>query len=129
MNREVRNKINKIDKLLNDDEYFKKYICEVESKYDFENEALKDRLLRSIKPVKKKLGFRNIVKIAACTVLAVLICEYSMTFDKDKILEDVTSKNENKTGFSMLYTNIQTKLNDINGIMLNPLKIERGENK
>lgn len=126
----IDEKIMKIDKLLSDDKKFNKYIENIEKQNILDNESLKNRILSKVKgeAPKKKIGYINILKIAACTIFAIFVCELAVikddTFRKEGA---VTGTGENK--LSIMYTNMKTKLNDINGIMLNPVIFERRDNK
>ncbi len=121
--KDINIKIEKIDKLLEDDDYLNEYIRSLDKKDIKVSKDLKTKITNRLEKRGKKISYINVLKIAACTIFAVTICECSILFEKQR--PEVVKEDK----ISSVYSAIMVKLNDINEMMLSPIVFERGENK
>ncbi|MBO5477919.1 MAG: hypothetical protein J6A15_09240 [Clostridia bacterium] len=119
----MKNKIEIIDTILNNSDAFDTYIQSIEKENIKTPISLQDKILSSIskEPKKKKnLKFVDILKIAACTILSVLLWN-----SMNKI--PLTPKEETNEDKSYMLINTSDLSKKINQFMFKPIEIERGE--
>lgn len=121
----MKEKIEIIDTILNNSDAFDTYIQSIEKENIKTPINLQDKILSSIskEPKKKKnLKFVDILKIAACTILSVLLWnsmnKIPLPINKDDV------KEESKP-YMLINTSDFSK--KINQFMFKPIEIERGE--
>ena len=111
-------KLNKIDKLLNDDYYLEEYINKTEeNKIDIPSN-LNEKILSKIYR-KKKVLYMDICKIAACLVFSLVICR------TDFIKNDNFSRYKSERPKTTI--SINEKLSDFCKWFTTPLEIEKEE--
>lgn len=119
----MKEKIEIIDTILNNSDAFDAYIQSIENSNIKTPINLQDKILSSIakEPKKKKnLKFVDILKIAACTILSILLWN-SMNKIPIQIDKDA---NENKPYMLINTSDISQKINQF---MFKPIELERGE--
>lgn len=133
-----KEKIEIIDTLLTNDDAFNVYIKDIEQDNEKTPINLEDNILRYIQTntkenikkkdnTSKKYKFVDILKIAACTILSVLLWQ-AMAIEPPNNLEHEIPKSGNIEQEDNLSTSIMD-INDIymkiNNFMLNPINFER----
>lgn len=131
--KDLNKKIDKVDKILEDDKLYDEYITDIEQKYeDISDDIiqkvkinLKNRNIKT-KLVEKQSNYRafQLTKIAASAIFAILIWN-SFIYKNNTNFESINANKVNK-GYkvmqSKVYLNIDNKLKDINGFLLNPIE-------
>lgn len=117
--------IDEIDKLLNDDSLLNEYINKIDdSNLDIpsglENRILNGVYVKSTNSLKKQNKFVDILKIVACTVVA--ICIWNLCLSSN--ISYATNKNIKRSEF---YIKFDSVIGDINTFFMTPIKFERGE--
>lgn len=119
----MKNKIELIDTILNNSDAFNTYIQSIEKDTIQTPSELQSKILNSIKQKpqqKKNLKFIDILKIAACTILSVLLWN-----SMNKI--PLTPKEETNEDRPYMLINTSDLSKKINQFMFKPIEIERGE--
>lgn len=120
----IDNKLNRIDKLLNNDNLFEEYINKIENSnfeipIDLEKKILCGIYSKS-NNVKKTNRFFDILKIVACTVVALCIWNSTLTSNTSY----ATNKSIKRSEF---YTKFDSVIENISNFFMTPITIERGE--
>ncbi len=115
----IQSNIKRIDEILNDDEVFEKYICQMENSNLDIPETLNKKILEKVKGRKKNI-YLDIVKVAACTILAISI--WNMTSSANISYATNTGIKE-----SAIYTKFDQFMSDVNNFFMKPIRFERGE--
>lgn len=119
----MKNKIELIDTILNNSDAFDTYIQSIEKENIQTPLDVQSKILNSIKQKpqqKKNLKFIDILKIAACTILSVLLWN-----SMNKI--PLTANKETNKDKPYMLINTSDLSNKINQFMFKPIEIERGE--
>lgn len=127
-----KEKISKIDNLLNDEKLLKKYILDIESsKFEIPQniqENIKLEFNKNIRLTKKQYSFFNICKVA-CFCLVVMITWTLMTnisFDNEKQIRKDENNIEDENKISVIYGKVTEYTNSFSKLLLSPVEIERG---
>lgn len=113
------NKLQKIDKILEDKNFLENYISEIEDKQIKVPSNLEQKILSKINK-KRKIYYEDICKIVACLIFSLAICR------TDFIKNDELSNYEfDKPKASI---SINEKISDFCKWFTTPLEIEKGEN-
>lgn len=120
----IDNKLDRIDKLLNNDNLFEEYINKIENSnfeipIDLEKKILCGIYSKS-NNVKKTNRFFDILKIVACTVVALCIWNSTLTSNTSY----ATNKSIKRSEF---YTKFDSVIENISNFFMTPITIERGE--
>ncbi|MDO4282955.1 MAG: hypothetical protein Q4D02_04885 [Clostridia bacterium] len=121
----IDDKINEIDKLLDDDSLLNDYVSMIDNSNVEIPSGLESRILNGIKVrrINKQYQsnkFVDILKIVACTVVAICIWNSSIPSN----ICYATSKNIKR---SDVYTKFDSVISDINAFFMTPIKLERRE--
>lgn len=129
MNNKLNSKLEEIDILLNNEDKLDEYIAEIENTKISYSIKLEERILYKItedkNKVKNKTSYFTILKMVACMVLALILCQTDFIKNTDHISNNVEvverKKEEEKLSF------IDSKMNDISNFFMKPIIIEKGE--
>lgn len=121
----IDDKIDEIDKLLNDDSLLTDYINMIENSnleipVGLENRILNGVNIKSINKPMRENKFVGILKIVACTVVALCIWNFSVPSN----ISYATNKNIKRSEF---YTKFDSVMEDVSAFFMTPIKLERGE--
>lgn len=121
----IDDRINRIDRLLNNDSLLNEYIDKIENSNFEIPEGLDKRVLNIIytqdkKIIKKSNRFVEILKIVACTVVALCIWNSTLTSNTSY----ATNKSIKRSEF---YTKFDSVMEDISNFFMTPIIFERGE--
>lgn len=121
---EYKNKINKIDKLLKDNNYFNDYIEDIENKQIDVPLNIEYNLKQKItnENPNNKYKFYDILKIAACTILALML--WQITFPSFVSYANVSDKDCNNRE---IYNEIDSTMIKFSEFFNNPINFERGD--
>lgn len=121
----IDDRISRIDKLLNNDSLLDEYINIIENSNFEIPEGLEKNILNFVctkdkKIMKKSNRFVDILKIVACTVVALCIWNSTLTSNTSY----ATNKSIKRSEF---YTKFDSVMEDISKFFMTPIIFERGE--
>lgn len=121
----IDDRISRIDKLLNNDSLLNEYISMIENSNFGIPEGLDKKVLSFVyeqdkKIIKKSNKFVDILKIVACTVVALCIWNSTLTSNTSY----ATSKSIKRSEF---YVKFDSVMEDISNFFMTPIIFERGE--
>ncbi len=132
----INEKINKIDELLNDDKILEEYINNTYDSTFNTPPGLENRILNGVysKNIKKTNIFFDILKIAACTIIAIYLWNVTLsenisyaTDDEKKFVCDSTEAQDDTEDVNV--NKVKSVIDDINSYFITPFSIRGGENQ
>jgi len=125
----VNNKLEEIAILLNDENKFNEYITKIENTEISYSRNLEERILYKItedkNKVKNKTSYFTILKMVACMVLALILCQTDFIKNTDHISNNVEVIERKKEKEKLSF--IDNKMNEISSFFMKPIIIEKGE--
>lgn len=122
LNEILNQKIQKIDSLLSDDVEFEEYIKKIEdTQISNLNHRLEEKILSRVNKVKKVYYF-NLCKIAACMILAIILCQTD--YIKNTNFNNTHQLNKEVVQKSNFLTD---KINQVNNFLMKPINMEKEE--
>lgn len=121
MKDKLNDKLQKIEMLLSSDEELDKYIKDIQDTQISNSNTLEEKILSRVNKNKRVSNF-NILKMVACTILALILCQTDfvkgMDYTKDsKVSQEVVQKN----------SYIDEKVSEISNFFMKPVINEKGE--
>ena len=125
----MNNKLEEIAILLNDENKFNEYITKIENTEISYSRNLEERILYKItedkNKVKNKTSYFTILKMVACMVLALILCQTDFIKNTDHISNNVEVIERKKEKEKLSF--IDNKMNEISSFFMKPIIIEKGE--
>lgn len=121
MNEKLKDKLQKIELLLDNDNELDKYINDIENTQISYPNKLEEKILLKVNR-NKSVYYLNICKMVACVVVALILCQTNYIkgtdFNKqNQVNQEVIQKN----------TFLDNKLNEISNFFMKPINLEKGE--
>lgn len=116
----LNKKIQKIDKLLEDDSLLEKYINDIEVTQISYPDKLEDKILSKVNK-KKQIKYTSILKMAACMILALILCQTD--FIKNA---NFANKQENYQ-VAQKQSYLDEKVNQFSNFFMKPIILEKGD--
>lgn len=114
-------KLQKIEMMLNNEEELDKYINDIQSAEISYSNKLEEKILSRVNKNKRTSNF-NILKMVACTVLALILCQTNFIKEVDYIKDNRVDKEVvQKNSY------LNEKVNEISNFFMKPIIVEKGE--
>lgn len=114
-------KLQKIEMMLNNEEELDKYINDIQSAEISYSNKMEEKILSRVNKNKRTSNF-NILKMAACMILALILCQTNFIKEVDYI-------NDNRVDKEVVQKNsyLNEKVNEISNFFMKPIIVEKEE--